>query len=122
MQQCRAAQQPYWLVVVHKTQLVRCTSGLSIRCNHKQVLQFFDVGIEVAGKEGSFLAAAPEPQQHDAAKNQGHHDAKPTACRAANKHKQGERNSLFSHANIFFHPLEAAHADLCLLAAVYTTL
>lgn len=68
------------LVIMHKAKLMRCGLILRIHCGHKQIFQPFDVGIEVCGKEGLLVTTAPEPQQHDATKNESHHDAEPTSC------------------------------------------
>ncbi len=69
------------LVAICKTELVGCSEVFRICCDHKQVLQLLDVRVEVTSKEGILVAAAPKPQQHNATKDDCHHDAEPATCK-----------------------------------------
>ena len=59
--QHQGRREAHWLVAIRKTQLVGCGRIFRVCCDHKQVFQFLDVGIEVASKERGLVAAAPEP-------------------------------------------------------------
>ena len=87
MQNCRQNRsekyRAHWLVAICKTELVRRGKVFRICRDQKQVLQFLDVSVEVMSKERTLVAAAPKPQQHNATKDDCHHDAEPAACKTA---------------------------------------
>ncbi len=51
----------HWLVAICETELVGRSKVFRICCDHKQVLQFLDVRVEITSKERILVAAAPEP-------------------------------------------------------------